>query len=82
MNHKNTKSLHFGGKGWGCSAALSRLDVYSYLIDEGMTVYEIVTNWAINFFHTESASLKKKMKNKDLVFWLAQLSTYIKAGIP
>ena len=22
------------------------------------------------------------MKNKDLVFWLAQLSTYIKAGIP
>ena len=66
----------------GYFAALSRLDVYSYLIDEGMTVYEIVTNWAINFFHTESASLKKKMKNKDLVFWLAQLSTYIKAGIP
>lgn len=47
-----------------------------------MTVYEIVTNWAINFFHTESSSIKKKMKNKDLVFWLAQLSTYIKAGIP
>lgn len=66
----------------GYFAALSRLDVYSYLIDEGMTVYEIVTNWAINFFHTESSSLKKKMKNKDLVFWLAQLSTYIKAGIP
>ena len=66
----------------GYFAALSRLDVYSYLIDEGMTVYEIVTNWAINFFHTESSSIKKKMKNKDLVFWLAQLSTYIKAGIP
>ena len=47
-----------------------------------MTVYEIVTNWAINFFHTESSSIKRKMKNKDLVFWLAQLSTYIKAGIP
>lgn len=66
----------------GYFSALSRLDVYSYLIDEGMTVYEIVTNWAINFFHTESSSIKKKMKNKDLVFWLAQLSTYIKAGIP
>ena len=23
MNPKNTKSLHFGGKGWGCSAPLS-----------------------------------------------------------
>lgn len=66
----------------GYFAALSKLDVYSYLIDEGMTVYEIVTNWAINFFHTESSSIKKKMKLKDLVFWLAQLSTYIKAGIP
>lgn len=66
----------------GYFAALSKLDVYSYLIDEGMTVYEIVTNWAINFFHTESSSIKRKMKNKDLVFWLAQLSTYIKAGIP
>ena len=22
------------------------------------------------------------MANKDLIFWLAQLSTYIKAGIP
>lgn len=66
----------------GYFAALSRLDVYSYLIDEGMTVYEIETSWAINFFHSESLSLKKKMKNKDLIFWLAQLSTYIKAGIP
>ena len=66
----------------GYFAALSKLDVYSYLIDEGMTVYEIETNWAINFFHTESSSIKKKMKTKDLVFWLAQLSTYIKAGIP
>jgi type II secretory pathway component PulF len=66
----------------GYFAALSRLDVYSYLIDEGMTVYEIETNWSINFFHAESSSLKRKMRNKDLIFWLAQLSTYIKAGIP
>ena len=31
---------------------------------------------------TEASSIKRKMKNKDLIFWLAQLSTYIKAGIP
>ena len=66
----------------GYFAALSKLDVYSYLIDEGLVVYEIETSWAINFFHTEASSLKRKMTNKDLIFWLAQLSTYIKAGIP
>lgn len=66
----------------GYFAALSKLDVYSYLIDEGFTVYNIETSWAINFFHTEASSIKRKMSLKDLVFWLTQLSTYIKAGIP
>ena len=66
----------------GYFAALSKLDVYSYLIDKGMTVYEIKTNKWINFVHASSAISSRKMRNKDLVFWLAQLSTYIKAGIP
>ena len=34
----------------GYFAALSKLDVYSYLIDEGLVVYEIETNKYINFF--------------------------------
>ncbi len=66
----------------GYFSAHSKMDVYSYLIDKSMTVYEITTSWAINFFHTESSTIKRKMRNKDLIFWLAQLSTYIKAGIP
>ncbi|MBQ6285368.1 MAG: type II secretion system F family protein [Bacilli bacterium] len=66
----------------GYFAAQSKLDVYSYLIDKGMTVYEITTSWAINFFHTESSSIKRRMKNKDLIFWLAQISTYVRSGIP
>jgi len=66
----------------GYFAALSKLDVYSYLIDKGMTVYEIKTNKWINFAHGSSTISGRKMRNKDLVFWLAQLSTYIKAGIP
>ncbi len=66
----------------GYFAALSKLDVYSYLIDKGMTVYEIKTNKWINFVHASSTISSRKMRNKDLVFWLAQLSTYIKAGIP
>ena len=66
----------------GYFAALSKLDVYSYLIDKGMTVYEIETSWAINFLHSDSSGIKRKMKNKDLIFWLAQVSTYVKSGIP
>ncbi|MBR2138450.1 MAG: type II secretion system F family protein [Bacilli bacterium] len=66
----------------GYFAAFSVLDVFSYLNDEGMIPYNIETNKQIQFFHSNTAVTKKKMKTKDLVFWLAQLSTYVKAGIP
>lgn len=65
----------------GYFPAFSKMDVYSYLTDEGYTVYEIVTNWSINFLHADATAFKQKMKIKDLVFWLTQLSTYIRAGI-
>ena len=66
----------------GYFAALSKLDVYSYLTDRKMIVYSIVTNSTINFIHGQSAAISTKMATKDLVFWLTQLATYIKAGIP
>ena len=66
----------------GYFPAFSKMDVYSYLTDEGMIVYEIVTSKFINFLHGETSAFKTKMKTKDLIFWLTQLSTYIKAGIP
>lgn len=66
----------------GYFGALSKLDVHSYLIDEGYEVYEIKTNWWINFTHGESKYISHQMKNKDLIFWLAQVSTYLKSGIP
>ena len=66
----------------GYFAALSKLDVHSYLLDAGFEVYEIRTNKWINLLHNENRYLEKPMRNKDLIFWLAQLSTYIKSGIP
>ena len=66
----------------GYFAALSKLDVHSYLLDAGFEVYEIKTNKWINLMHNENRYLERPIKNKDLVFWLAQLSTYIKSGIP
>ena len=62
--------------------AFSKLDTYSYLVEEGYTVYEIKTSKWIDFLHGENKYFAKKMKTKDLIFWLTQLSTYIKAGIP
>ncbi len=63
-------------------SAHSKYDVYSYLVDQGMIVFSIETNSMINFLKKESPVGAVKMKNKDLIFWLTQLSTYIKAGIP
>ena len=60
----------------------SRMDVYSYLTDEKMTVYEISTSKSTSFLHSQSSAFQTKMATKDLIFWLAQLSTYIKSGIP
>ena len=65
----------------GYFPAFSKMDVYSYLTDEGYIVYEIATNWSINFLHADATAFKQKMKIKDLGFWLTQLSTYVRAGI-
>lgn len=62
--------------------ALSKMDVYSYLTDNKMIVYSIDTNKNMEFLHGKSFGMTTKMSNKDLEFWLTQLSTYIKAGIP
>ena len=66
----------------GYFPAFSRMDVYSYLNDEGYVIYEISTDKQIAFLHGGMLSSKSKMKTKDLVFWLTQLCTYLKAGIP
>ena len=60
----------------------SKLDVNSFLINEGYEVYKIETNKYINFIYGKIAIVLSKLNNKDLIFWLTQLSTYLKSGIP
>lgn len=63
--------------------AYSKVEVHSFLLSEGMTVYSIRTSPWIRLLHSNlSGKNGAKMKNKDLIFFLTQLSTYIKAGIP
>ena len=62
--------------------AYSKVEVHSYLLSEGYEVYSIKTNKLIQLLHSSTSTNKTKFKNKDLIFFLTQLSTYIKAGIP
>lgn len=62
-------------------SAFSKTDVNSYLVNEGYDVYSIETSPWINFVYGEGSFGSRKWKTKDLIFWLTQLSTYIKAGI-
>ena len=65
----------------GTFMGYSKLDVHSYLLSEGYEVYEINAIAKANMFNIDLA-LRKPMKKDTLVFYLTQLSTYLKAGIP
>lgn len=65
----------------GTMNGLSKLDINAFLVNEGYAVYSIKTSPMINFLYKESSFGSTKMSTKELVFWLTQLSTYLKAGI-
>lgn len=61
--------------------AFSKLDVHSFLLSEGYEVYKIKVDTMSTILGLESDSSGKKMTTKELVFFLTQLSTYLKAGV-
>jgi len=65
-----------GKKRKGYFEAYSRLDVQSFLLGEGLVVYSIRTSKLIQTLHGSLGGNKTKVKNKDLIFLLTQLSTY------
>lgn len=62
--------------------AYSKLEVLIYLQNEGYKVIKIETSKWLNVLYDPNKSTSFRFKNKDLIFWLTQLSTYLKAGIP
>lgn len=62
--------------------AYSKVEVYTYLENEKYKVLKIETSKMIEFLYGPPSFNAGKFKNKDLIFWLTQLSTYIKSGIP
>jgi len=61
--------------------ALSKVDVHSFLLNQGYDVLNIEADELFNKLGLVQLTTKQ-MKDKDLNFFLTQLSTYIKAGIP
>lgn len=70
-----------GKKIKGYFDAFTRLDVQSFLMGEGLAVYSIRTSKWIQLLHGAIGENRTKIKQKDLIFLLTQLSTYIKSGI-
>lgn len=66
----------------GYFAAHSKIEVHSFLTTQGMIIYSIRTNKWIQTMYNNVNGNGAKIKRKDLIFFLTQLSTYIKSGIP
>ena len=66
----------------GYFSAFSIVEVHSYLKSQGNIVYSIRTNRWINAMYGSVGGSHDKFKTKDLIFFLAQLSTYLKVGMP
>lgn len=60
---------------------VSKLDIYTFLTGEGYKVFSIETSKWINFVYGQSFSSYRKLSMKNLIFFITQLGTYIKAGI-
>lgn len=61
--------------------AFSKADVHSFLYSEGYEIYSIKTSSFINFAFGQKGN-GSRVKNKDLIFFLTQLATYVRSGIP
>lgn len=62
--------------------AFSKIEVYTFLENEGYKVFKIETSKWIERLYGANVFSSRKIRIKDIVFWLQQLSTYLKAGIP
>ena len=66
----------------GYFSAFSIVEVHSFLKAQGYKVYSIKTSRWINIMYGNVGGSHDKFKTHDLIFFLAQVSTYLKVGIP
>ena len=66
----------------GVFDAYSKVDVHTFLTSQGYEIVNIEEDKMSTKFGLAKIGSQKRMKAKDLNFFLTQLSTYIKSGIP
>lgn len=62
--------------------AFSKIDVHSFLLAQNYEIVNIVEDKVSTKLGLAALAPRKKMRAKELNFFLTQLSTYIKSGIP
>ena len=62
--------------------AETKLDVQSFLLNKGYEIISITEDKLSTALGLTMLGTSKKMNSKDLNFFLTQLSTYVKSGIP
>lgn len=82
ITYKYTARNAEGKKETGIFSAYSKTEVFDYLEGENYNVYKIETSKFIEFMYGNQKFLTRKMSTKDIIFWITQLSTYLKSGIP
>lgn len=62
--------------------AENKVDVESFLMNKGYEIVSIEEDKLSTKLGLANASISRRMSSKDLNFFLTQLSTYVKSGIP
>ncbi len=66
----------------GTIKGFSKLDVNAFLLNEGYEIISIITSRWITFINSDVFGMgSTKIKSRELIFFLTQLSTYLKAGL-
>lgn len=74
-------TLANGEKVKGTMSATNKVTLHNFLANEDINVYRIEKNAPMNFLKKIGLDSEKEMSIRDLIFWLTQVSTYLKAGI-
>ena len=70
-----------GKKIKGMMSATNKMTLHNFLASEGIDVYQVKKAGMANFLKKIGLEQEREMSHKDLIFWLTQVCTYLKAGL-
>ncbi len=65
----------------GMMSATNKVTLHNFLASEGIDVYSIKKATFANLLKAIGLDSEKELSVRDLIFWLTQVATYLKAGI-